>query len=87
MKRDFLLRARARHRPGFLARMTGMFYRRALDIRTLVVGEEDDDGLVPIVVRVVGEAREIERLALSVQNLVDVARAEVVPLTPAREVR
>ncbi|MDG2304192.1 MAG: ACT domain-containing protein [Candidatus Binatia bacterium] len=79
MSTDYLLQARAFHRPGVLARMTGMFYRRALNIRTLSVGEEDEEGLVPIVVRVTGPAAEIERLTLSIQNLIDVTHAEFAP--------
>lgn len=75
MKTDFSVHARAYHRPGVLARMTSMFYRRALNIRTLTVGEEEHDGLVPIHVRVRGNREEIERLTLSVQNLVDVSQA------------
>jgi len=80
MNAEYLLRARAFHRPGVLARMTGMFYRRSLNIRSLSVGQEGDDGLVPIVVRVAGGAAEIERLALSMQNLIDVVSADVVPM-------
>ncbi len=89
MSNDFLLHARAHHRPGVLARMTGMFYRRALNIRSLSVGEAGTDGLVPILVRVAGGEPEIERLTLSIQNLIDVAHAEFepFPLTESPETR
>ena len=79
MTTDHLLRIRAQHRPGALARLTGMFYRRALNIRSLSVGEEAGDGLVPILVRVDGTPAEIERLTLSIRNLVDVAQASFGP--------
>ncbi len=89
MTTDYLVYARARHRPGVLARMTGMFYRRALNIRSLSVGQEGGDGLVPILVRVAGEPAEIERLTLSIQNLVDVVHAsfEPFPLTESPDTR
>lgn len=79
MKKNYLLHARAHHRPGGLARVTGMFYRRALEIRALSVGEQESDGLVSILVRVAGETPDIERLTLSIRNLVDVRYAEFEP--------
>jgi acetolactate synthase-1/3 small subunit len=80
--RNLALHARAFHRPGVLARMTGMFYRRALNIRSLTVGEQDAQGLVDVAVRVEGEPAEIERLALAIRNMIDVVHAEVVGAHP-----
>ena len=80
MKQEFLVYLRANHRPGVLARITGMFYRRAINIGSVSVGEQSRDGLVTMVVRTRGNEEEIRRLVLSLANLVDVREASLRPL-------
>ena len=77
MKQEFLVYLRAHHRPGVLARITGMFYRRAINIGSVSVGEQCRDGLVTMVVRTRGNEEEIRRLVLLLGNLVDVEEASL----------
>jgi acetolactate synthase-1/3 small subunit len=71
-------------RPGVLAKIASMFYRRGVNIRTLTVGTTHEAELSKIVVRVVGLHPALERVALSIGNLVDVLAVELCDLTTVR---
>jgi acetolactate synthase-1/3 small subunit len=69
---DWALIIYAHSRPGVLAKIASVFYRRGLNIRTLTVGTTHEPELSKIVVRVGGPRPALERVALSIDNLVDV---------------
>lgn len=84
---DVILIAYVHNRPGVLAKIAGMFYRRGLNIRTLTVGSTHEPELSKMVVRVSGPRPDLERLVPSVGNLVDVLAVEMsdVDATRAQE--
>lgn len=81
---DSILIAHVHDRPGVLAKIASMFYRRALNIRTLTVGGTQRAGVSKMVVRVAGARAEIERLATAIDNLVDVLAVELANGTALR---
>ena len=62
----------AHSRPGVLAKIANMFYRRGLNIRTLTVDTTDEPEMAQIVIHVAGDRAELQRLTLSIGNLIDV---------------
>ena len=70
----------AHSRPGVLAKLAGVFYRRGLDIRTLTVGATREPEMSKIVLRVAGSQPELQRIAAAIGNLVDVLSVEVADL-------
>src|SRR5262245_34719086 len=64
-------------RPGVLAKIASMFYRRGLNIGTLTVGATREPELSKMVARVSGARGELERVALAIDNLVDVLSVEL----------
>lgn len=79
-QRDTLFVVYAHSRPGVLAKLAGMFYRRGLDIRTLTVGATHEPELSKIVLRVAGSDGELQRIAAAIGNLVDVLSVELADL-------
>lgn len=84
---ESVLIATVHDRPGVLARIASMFYRRGLNIRSLTVSGTHRDGISKMTVRVAGEPRDVDRLALSIDNLIDVLSTTLVDAdeTPAEE--
>ena len=70
--------------PGVLARISGLFSRRAYNIDSLSVGETEDGKFSRITVVVVGDADIIEQIRKQVEKLVDVT--EVIVLLPSESV-
>jgi hypothetical protein len=79
-QRDALFVVYAHSRPGVLAKLAGVFYRRGLDIRTLTVGATHEPELAKIVLRVAAAEAELQRIAAAIGNQVDVLRVEVADL-------
>lgn len=75
---DILFVMHVHSRPGVLAKIASMFHRRGLNIRTLTVGTTIDEERVKMVARVLGPRRELERVGLAIDNLVDVLSVEIV---------
>lgn len=76
-RRDAVFMVYAHSRPGVLAKLAGVFYRRGLDIRTLTVGATREPELSKIVLRVAGAEAELQRIAAAIGNLVDVLSVEL----------
>jgi len=74
---DAILILYVHNRPGVLAKVANMFYRRGLNIRTLTVGTTHRAEVSKIVVRVAGPEAELRRLAPALGNLVDVLSVEL----------
>src|SRR5262249_37942944 len=74
----------AHNRPGVLAKIASLFYRRPLNIRPPTVGTTQHAEVSKIVVCVVGLRAELERVTAAVDNLVDVLSAELCELGAAR---
>lgn len=72
-----ILVAYVHDRPGVLTKLASIFYRRGINIRTLTVAGTANTEISKIVFRVEGEDAEVNRLMLSVANLIDVISAEV----------
>ena len=81
---DVLLVIYVHSRPGVLAKIASMFYRRGLNIRTLTVGDGHEPGLAKITVRVEGPRAELERLVPALANLVDVLTVDMTALAATR---
>ena len=81
---DAVLVIYAHSRPGVLAKIASLFYRRALNIRTLTVGTTHEAELSKIVIRVGGAGAELERVAAAIGNLVDVLSIELSALAALR---
>ena len=64
-------------RPGVLTKIASIFYRRNMNIRTLTVGGTATPEVSKIVFRVSGETAELQRLMLSVGNLIDVIAFDI----------
>jgi acetolactate synthase-1/3 small subunit len=67
----------AHSRPGVLAKIASVFHRRALNIGALTVDATDDPERAKIVVRLVAPRATLERVALAIDNLVDVLSVEL----------
>lgn len=74
---DVILVLYVHNRPGVLAKIASLFYRRGLNIRTLTVGTTHEAELSKIVVRVAGPEAELRRLVPALGNLVDVLSVEL----------
>jgi acetolactate synthase-1/3 small subunit len=81
---DVILIIYVHSRPGVLAKIASMFYRRGLNIRTLTVGNTHEPELAKIVVRVAGPRADLERLVPSLANLVDVLTVDMTDVHAAR---
>jgi acetolactate synthase-1/3 small subunit len=64
-------------RPGALAKIANVFYRRGLNIRTLTVGPTDEPDQSRMEVAAGGRRADWERIALAIGNLVDVVSVEL----------
>ena len=69
---DATLIARMQNRPGVLARIASMFHRRGINIHSLTVAPTSCLALSEMVLRTAGVPHDLERLALAMENLVDV---------------
>ena len=69
---DSVLIARMQNRPGVLARIASMFHRRGINIHSLTVAPTSCPTLSEMVLRTAGAPHDLERLALAMQNLIDV---------------
>jgi acetolactate synthase regulatory subunit len=69
---DALIIADVHDRPGVLARMASMFYRRGLNVRTLNVQPTERPEISRVTVRLAGPRRELARLVPAIGNLVDI---------------
>jgi acetolactate synthase I/III small subunit len=81
---DVLLVIYVHSRPGVLAKIASMFYRRGLNIRTLTVGDGREPELAKITMRVEGPRPELERLVPALANLIDVLTVDMKALVEAR---
>ena len=81
---DAILIIYVHSRPGVLAKIASMFYRRGLNIGTLTVGNAHQPELAKIVVRVAAPRADIERLVPSLANLVDVLAVDMTDVRTAR---
>lgn len=73
---DVLFVMHVHSRPGVLAKIASMFHRRGLNIHTLTVGTTHAER-AKMVARVLGPRRELERVGLAIDNLVDVLSVEI----------
>jgi acetolactate synthase I/III small subunit len=76
-QRNKILIAYVHDKPGVLTKLASIFYRRGINIRTLTVAGTANAEISKIVFRVEGDHGEVNRLMLSVANLIDVISAEV----------
>ena len=67
-----VIEARVHDRPGVLARIAGMFYRRGINLTALRVTPVGDGAFSRMIIDTGGPRRELERLVLAMDNLVDV---------------
>jgi acetolactate synthase small subunit len=67
-----LLVVHAHNRPGVLAKISGAFYRRGINICALSARPTREPELSKILVRVAAPRPEIERVAAALRNLIDV---------------
>jgi len=71
------LTALVHDRPGVLARIANVFYRRGINIVTLDVGPSHVAEHAALRARVGAPSAEVERVAHALRNLVDVVSVEV----------
>jgi acetolactate synthase-1/3 small subunit len=77
------LTALVHDRPGVLARIANVFYRRGIDILTLDVGPSTLAEHARLHARVGTRLAEAERIAHALRNLVDVVSVELEPAVAA----
>jgi acetolactate synthase-1/3 small subunit len=65
------------NRPGVLAKVASTFHRRAMNIQTLTVEPTEQPERSKMVVRVAAPRPDLERVALAIDNLVDVLSVEL----------
>jgi len=76
-ERDSLFTIRVHNRPGVLAKIAGVFHRRGMNIRTLAVVESDEPELSDMTIGVTAPRTALERIGLSIANLVDVVTIDL----------
>ena len=72
MTTDAFIIVHVHDRPGVLARIASMFYRRGLNVRSLTVSPVHVPEISTMTVRVSGPKQELDRLVPAIDNLVDV---------------
>jgi acetolactate synthase-1/3 small subunit len=81
------LTALVHDRPGVLARIANVFYRRGINILTLDVGPSALDDHAQLRARVGAPLGEAERIAHALRNLVDVVSVELAQTAPSHSAR
>lgn len=79
---DAILIATMQNCPGVLARIAAMFHRRGINIHSLTVGPTADASVSEMIVRASAAPRDLERLALAIEGMVDVHGVVVQPARP-----
>lgn len=74
---ETILTAYVHDRPGVLAKIANIFYRRGLNIRRLTVAPTQEAEISQLVVAVAGAQPDGERLAAAMRNLVDVLSVQL----------
>ncbi len=82
--RKHILSLLVEHRPGVLARISGLFARRGYNIESLAVGPTDDDSMARITLTVDGAAHPIDQVTKQLHKLVNVIKIR--DLEPAEAV-
>ena len=72
--RKHILSLLVEHRPGVLARISGLFARRGYNIESLAVGPTDDDSIARITLTVDGAAHPIDQVTKQLHKLVNVLK-------------
>ncbi len=72
--RKHILSLLVEHRPGVLARISGLFARRGYNIESLAVGPTDDDSMARITLTVDGAAHPIDQVTKQLHKLVNVIK-------------
>ena len=64
-------------RPGVLTRIASVFFRRSINIMSLNVAHSQLPEVSKMVIRAAGTTRELERVRLQIERLVDTLRVDV----------
>jgi acetolactate synthase-1/3 small subunit len=72
--RKHILSLLVEHRPGVLARISGLFARRGYNIESLAVGPTDEDSMARITLTVDGAAHPIDQVTKQLHKLVNVIK-------------
>ena len=72
--RKHILSLLVEHRPGVLARISGLFARRGYNIESLAVGPTDDESMARITLTVDGAAHPIDQVTKQLHKLVNVIK-------------
>src|SRR4051794_3713843 len=72
--RKHILSLLVEHRPGVLARISGLFARRGYNIESLAVGPTDDDSMARITLTVDGAAHPIDQVTKQLHKLINVIK-------------
>src|SRR5918997_2153489 len=72
--RKHILSLLVEHRPGVLARISGLFARRGYNIESLAVGPTDDDSMARITLTVAGAAHPIDQVTKQLHKLGNVIK-------------
>ncbi len=72
--RKHILSLLVEHRPGVLARISGLFARRGYNIESLAVGPADDESMARITLTVDGAAHPIDQVTKQLHKLVNVIK-------------
>lgn len=72
--RKHILSLLVEHRPGVLARISGLFARRGYNIESLAVGPTDDDSMARITLTVDGAAHPIDQVTKQLHKLINVLK-------------
>ena len=72
--RKHILSLLVEHRPGVLARISGLFARRGYNIESLAVGPTDDESMARLTLTVDGAAHPIDQVTKQLHKLVNVIK-------------
>ena len=72
--RKHILSLLVEHRPGVLARISGLFARRGYNIESLAVGPTDNESMARITLTVDGAAHPIDQVVKQLHKLVNVIK-------------
>jgi len=77
MKENYVVTIKAEDRPGLLHLVSGVIEKRLVKIKSLSYAPTDIHGIILITAEVSGDESVITRLALKIENIVEVFTVEV----------
>ncbi len=65
--------------PGVFTRIAGLFARRSFNIDTITVGKSEKQGISKMIITVIGDDRDLERVEKQINKLIDTIKVTEMP--------